>query len=328
MTGVKSYTEETRDDALKVVRSRFSVDSFRIAAKYLQNPLCVLDPDAGDVAYQDDRPVGFQAAVLRRLHLGREEFIGVVGGMLGMEDGASPVLLMQLMKRSIAPRGGSTLFFANTANAASMKMNRLLGVKGKGPITCERIRFASAFWPKMLKVLVPRPRAKRLMSFEPKLFDDFWRRYLIANKGVVCSRTTEELRWVFGDRTESGEVVVLGSLNGDNLAGYIVLKRSKFVVRGLEFQRWMILDWIALDNDRMILAGLLRDALRFLRRETRAMLLESIGFPEFVEPILAKYLPFRRKTESNSFLYQFTDTNQVIPEGSWFFGPYDGDRGM
>lgn len=321
MTGLQIYTDERKQDAFVVVRKRFSDAACRIVEKYLHNPM-LSDGGAGDVAYENDRPVGFQAAIRRRLYLDRQPLWGMIGGMLCMLEGASPVLLMNLLKASIASRDGSTLFYANTSNQMSMKMNRMLGVKGKGPSTCERTRFAVTFVPWGLRWMCPRPHARRIDEIDDATFGRFWVSYLSSSHGLVSSRSPEELRWVFGDRLRSGEVVLLGEFRQGALVGYIVLKVNA------NGRRWSIIDWIALDNDTSVLNSLLMSAVRFVRKETHAFCLESIGFPEWCENILRRHLCFSRKAKNNTFIWKFLDGRREIAVESWFFGPYDGDRCM
>lgn len=321
MTGLRPYTEDTRQDAFAVISDRFSPKDCRIAEKYLQNPL-LSNGGAGDVAYEHDKPVGFQAAIRRRLYLGKTQLIGVVGGMLAMQEKASPVLLVNLMKATVAPRDGSSFFYANTANITSMKMNRMLGVKGTGPATCERTRFAVVFVPWGFRWMCTRPHARRLYDIDPKIFDGFWNSYLATNKGLVSSRTSEELTWIFGDRLKTGEIALLGEFKEQSLLGYIVLKVNS------NRRRVLIIDWIALKNDKQVLDSLLVSAVRFARRETNAIFLESIGFPSFSEDISRRRLGWVRKARNNTFIWKFPDGRTEIPAESWFFGPYDGDRCM
>ena len=321
ITGLQVFKEENKADAFAVIQARFSSHSCRRAEKYLQNPF-LSSGGAGDIAYMQGKPVGFQAAIRRKLFLGKEPLWGVVGGMLAMYESAPPVLLVNLMKASIASRDGSSFFYANTANFASMKMNRMLGVKGTGPSLCERIIFGIVYVPKWLKWICRRPHARRLSVIDAKVFDDFWNRYRETNDGLVSSRSAEELKWIFGDRLESGEIVILGEFSGDTLVGYVALKSS---CRG---KRWIIADWIAVKNNAEILSSLVQSAVRFLRRQCGPVLLETIGFPDFAEPILKRCLWFSRKAKNNTFIWKFLDERMTIPPGSWFFGPYDGDRCM
>ena len=300
----------------------FSPKECSLLDKMLGNPLRkeIGEASAGEVVYQDNRPVAFQGAILRRLYLGQEPMVGIVGSTLAAKRDTSPVMLMRLMRATIAPRAVSRIFFANTANATSQKMNRLLGVKGIGPATCERIRVAFTYVPQWLSWLCPRPHARRLMSIDGKVFDDFWSRYLASNNGIVSSRSSKELAWMFGDRLASGEVVFLGEFIGDALVGYIALRSS------CGGTRWLIVDWIAIGNDVTKLESLLQSAVRFLRRTRGAVFLKTIGFPDFAEPIIRKHLRFSRKTPNNSFLWKFLGEEKEITATSWFFGPYDGDR--
>lgn len=323
-TVIRAFDESTLADAKQVVSDMFSPKDCSLLDKMLANPLRkgIGESSAGEVVYQDGRPVAFQGAVLRRLYLGREPMVGIVGSTLCARRETSPILLMQLMKATIKARGGSTLFYANTSNVVSMKMNRMLGVKGVGPDTCARIRFTVVYVPPGLKWTCRRPHARRLPSIDAKMFNDFWTHYRETNEGIVSSRSAEELAWVFGDQLASGKAVLLGEFSGDSLVGYIVLKSSH------SGRRWLISDWIAIKNDVGILDSLLSSAVRFLRRMRGAVLLESIGFPDFMDSVLGRYLRFSRKTKNNSFLWKSLDARTRPLSDSWFFGPYDGDRSM
>ena len=321
---IRAFEESTLADAKQVVADMFSPETCPLLNKMLANPLRkeLGERTAGDIAYQDGRPVAFQGAVLRRLYVGQEQIVGVVGSTLCSRPRTSPVLLMQLMKATIKPRGGSVFFFANTAHIASMKMNRMLGVKGCGPMTCERIRFAVTWMPRFLKWTVPKSGLKIFRNVDQAAFDSFWRRYLAGNVGLVSSRTSEELEWMFGEGLSSGETVLLGHFDEAGLDGYIVLRSTH------GGSRWMVMDWIALHDDGAVLSELLKSAVRFVRRETKGWLLEMIGFSEAAGRIAGKVLPFWRRTKNNSFLWHFAEGRRKIPEGSWFFGSYDGDRAM
>ena len=322
---IRPFEESTLSDARKVTGDMFALKVDSILDKMLENPLRMKSgsPPAGELAYQDDSPVAFQGAILRRLFIGQRELCGVVGSTLASHPETSPVLLMQLMKTTIRPRGGSELFFANTSNVASMKMNRLLGVKGCGPASCENSRFAPIVWPRFMKWLLPPAKCKPIDTFESGLFDTFWTRYLKTNTGLVSSRSAEELEWMFGDGMRDGSVVTLGSFGSDNkLDGYIILRISQ------NRKKWMVHDWIAFNNDKRVLKSLLRSAVWYLRKYKTGLVLEAIGYPDYVKDIISDVLYLKRKMPNNSFIWEFSDRKSGIPKGSWFFGAYDGDRAM
>ncbi|MBQ6008354.1 MAG: hypothetical protein IJL17_07440 [Kiritimatiellae bacterium] len=353
MTGLKPYTEETFADACEASFSRFG-DSVRSQMeRVLQNPLRHQCAEAGDVAYEKGKPVGFQAAILRKLYMGQQPFLGVVGGLLAMKEGASPVLLLQLMKKTRAPRGGSKLFFANTSNPQSMKLNQALGVKGKGPDSCACVRWRPIHWGNFAKLCLhgrlpsfmrvfgnflgrafnlfflrkvrsTTTQAVRLTTLDVTVLDDFWQRYLDKNTGLVSSRTAEELSWLYDKGLKNGQYVFLGRKDLNGLCGYIVLRRAN-AGNG----RWMIADWIALDDNPDVLSDLVHDAVCVLHDQKDAATLESVGFPPRVQGVLHRHLPFTRKSANNTFIYQPTDltiSSKINPDEGWFFGPYDGDR--
>lgn len=355
MHGLKPYDEKTLDDALSIVDERFGESSCQQARLILRNPQRLVCSSAGDVAYDENGPVGFQAAILRKGLVNGRTFHCVVGGMLAMKVDASPVLLVSLMKNTIKPRGESELFLANTSIPTSMKMNRLLGVNAQGCPSCGLVRFAVFKWGSFARFcmhgklpvwiaalgdyfgLLFRPlfwrcqrsnsTPLRLMAFQGEVFDRFWKDYTDTAEGVVLSRTAEELAWIFSDGLANGRNVLLVRRDSERILGYIVLG-SKDTAK----TRWMVLDWIAIGNDKAVLSDLLRDATIYLRRNN-AVFLESIGFRMDYQDVIHRHLQFTRKAPNNSTIYKaFSD--EVAAEmktadlRGWFFGPYDGDRCM
>ena len=123
--------------------------------------------------------------------------------------------------------------------------------------------------------------------------------------------------------------MLLGAFKDGKPVGYIVARSKQ------DAKRWQILDWFAIGNSLKTLEPLLAELCRFLKRRTSAMMLESIGFPTSVQPILKRYLPYERQTGHNAF--SWCSSNKEFQEGvlpiidtpkSWFFGPYDGDECM
>ena len=139
---------------------------------------------------------------------------------------------------------------------------------------------------------------------------------------MVCSRTAEELDWMFGEDLSSGKTVAFGEFKNDELIGYVVIHSTH------NSRRWMVFDWIALHDDKSVLKRLLVSAVRFVRRETKAVLFEMIGFSHAADKIASCVIPFRRNARNNSYLWAFNNKETTIPTESWFFGPYDGDRCM
>ena len=353
-TSWRPFSDKTLADAEVVVRQSFGSDVVPLLGKILRNPALadIRAQESGDIVYCNGEPVGFEALMPRRLYLRNRMYLGSVGSTMGLKPDVSPLVLLSLMKRNIAQRCGSILWFANTANATSVKMNRHLGIRGCGPCTWDEIRYAVihpfSFAAMILRrkvlrrcqkkapelalpirdELVMRTGAleiRRMVKFDVKMFDAFWCGYVKANKGLVSSRSAAELEWMFGDRLATGEDVLLVACEDGRVAGFTVL-------RSCQGGWWRIADLIASGNDETILGALLKGAKRFLRKRTGAALLTSRGFPESAMCVIGKYLPNKRPTGGNAFLWKFYDTENTRDVGdvandanSWFFGPYDGD---
>ena len=357
---VVNLSEKTVSDAEAVVRDRFPESAVAILRKVMRNPARRLYDGCGDIAYDDGRPICFQAFVLRRLAWCGDECWGHVGGMTVLASGAPVEALIDVRAASIHHQVEYRIGFGNTQCAATEKM----AVKAKatlGPESCCWYRYRPVRWldfiwycfsRKVLKRPIPnwskfdsvgaKPFRRvdgsrvveRVMSFDAR-FDDFWSRYVQENEGLTCSRTVEELEWIFGEEVRDGRAVVLGLFEDGKLNGFLVLKDE-----GTSGRRWQLMDWVALGNDAGRLDALLAAGCRFLKRRTPAMLVESIGFPTFIQPVLKRHLPFRRYAGNNFFSYgyrgrkttgkAFADACEAVIDTpkSWFFGPYDGDMCM
>lgn len=346
MNGLKPLTRETMRDALDVIARCFSLSDCKQVEKILENPLLRCQEASGDVAYFEDRAVGTQLAIKRRLFLNGEPFWGTIGAMLAMDVGVPPVLLVELMKSTKGERWERQLYFANTAIPVSMKMNRMIGVKGVGVESCGIIRYAVlkplGFVDFVLKGRLPKfvcSACDTLWRFVSTLlskrvcvetninedsFDVFWTEYLKTSRGVVSSRTAAELKWAFESDIRSGKTVLVVERKEGRIIGYIVIKEARQTPG-----RWMVVDWIALDDNAEILGKLLSRAKKYLAKNKTAFMLESIGFPMRIQGLIHKHLPLTRRAPNNSYIYQAFNPEldaAIKSDEGWFFGPYDGDR--
>ena len=351
--------ETTFNDAKSVVVDRFGMGALPVLERVMKNPLRRLCPDVGDVVYDGNEPVCFQAMMLRRLYLGDKELFGQVGGLTCLKNGAPAEAYLDVRAAAAKPRHGSVIWFGNSQNAESAKAARIWARRKKpvvfeGPESCLRflwrairpIECAAYFLRrKVLKKALPQWKdfstlgsagycvtrgnveIHRLMEVSPDFFDVLMNEYVKTNDGLVCSRTAEEVGWIFGDRIKDGRCVALGAFSKNRPAGYIVARSD------CKAKRWQILDWFALRNEECILEALLSEICRFLKRKTPAMMLESGGFPMYIQSLLMKYLPHKREIGHNVFSWgsgskEFRESALPIIDTpqSWFFGPYDGDE--
>lgn len=349
---VQKFTSDNLLLVKELVSEMFSPESFQVVEQALENPVLKDYPDVspGELVVQDGKPVAFRMAILRRLYFGKRSILGVVGSTLCSKKGTHGVLLLSLLKKNVGSRGGSEFFFTNTSCEASGKLNRAVGVKGQGPASSandhvsvvRQISTAVYLLRKVLKLgkrNVPIPSVtsdfsvythgviiKRVNQINQRAVDDFWQRYLISNKGLVCSRTGAEVQWMFGKRIKDGTVVMLQAQKNEKLVGYVMLRfGTDGVVR--------IMDIIAIDNEHYVLKALLKGTRIFIRQSTRHFLLKIAGYPPGHSDVFEEMFTFKRPFGYNPCLYKFEkgceiDFAQMISKDSWFFGPYDGDLAM
>ena len=351
-TEIQNLSNKNLDAVKVLVSEMFSPESFSIVEQAMKNPLLEQYPDVslGEVAIKDGKPVAFRMAVLRRLYYGQKPILGVVGSTLCSKKGTPGALLLGLLRRNTASRGGSEIFFTNTSCAASGKLNRAVGVKGQGPDSSAVdhvaiVRLIPALAYLLRKALkrgvrqVPMPSVDKEFSTRiadlvvsrahdlgQSIMDAFWEKYLKGNKGLVCSRSGAEIDWMFGDRIREGSMVLLQALRENVLIGYVVLNlTSDGAVR--------VLDIIALGNDNAILKALLKASRKFIRTCTNHFLLKIAGYPPGHSEVFESVFKLKRPFGYNPCLYKFEkgseiDLAQMTSSDSWFFGPYDGDLAM
>lgn len=351
----KDFTEETLQDAIDLCQTRFGNGIDVLLRKVLRNPLRREISSAGCLAYRNDRPVCFKALMRRAVYLGSERIPSGVGGIYCKAEKGCPLpAVIEVQERTDGPSFGNRVRFGNTCIYATYRLNTERGAQ-LGPASWTQMRYGLVrplvflglvFWRKVLKH--PQPdvpyflhttrnetnvyaahddfSVRRLLQIDSR-FDDFWARYLKQNKGLVASRTRDEVDWMYGEEIRNSTAVCLGLFKKENLEGYLILKPMPSSKR-----RWQIFDWIALGNEDSCLKLLLKGGRAFLRQETTAITIESTGFPSRAQPILDHVLPHVRDIGHNRYIWLTEDDalkQQISSLGdsevSWFFGPYDGD---
>lgn len=349
----RPLTEQTAEDFKVVVARMFSRDATKRIDYLLTNPLRRRCASCGDVVYEERRPVCIQAAILRRMYWGQNEFLGVIGGFLARVPEASPETLLQVIARTVASRGGSRLFFANTAVKTTVKLYGLLGIKSNGGISwgclrarrlrpllgwylaqCERhprlpkIRF-SVWSPRREECVVFRKGGiviRRRLAVVEQEADDLWRRYLTGNRGVVSSRDAETLNWIFGAQLAKGRALLFGAYKADCLIGYVIVNRASTASR-----IWRVMDLLVEGDDPDTMDCLLNGAVSYLRKRARAVEVTVRGFPLKVDALLRRHFNREVKLANNPFLFaaQGDESMNVAVAQSlvdgWFGCPYDGD---
>jgi hypothetical protein len=126
---------------------------------------------------------------------------------------------------------------------------------------------AMGLWAWDLQFIRPKrkpPGIKRLSGFGHE-FDAFWER-LRQKPGLLSAvRTSAALDWRFGGALRRQDAVVLGLFNGQELRGYVLLR--KFVRPHLGLNQFVIADLQALNDSPTVLLDLLAAALEATAEE-------------------------------------------------------------
>lgn len=354
---IKPFTVATLNDAKYVVRNVFSKSACNKLETIIRNPALEEVPgsDCGEVLYVGGKPAGFNAAILRKMYYKNVPFWGVVGSTLCLlPEARKEMACVDLLKKIVAPRFGSKMFFGNSANKRGLRITRAFGVDGKVPATTAQKRiavlrpFRFAMYllrSRLLKIngyaACPHKsingascvvditgfRVKVLAEFSDEVFDKFWKEYLTTNQGYVCSRTARELRWMWGERLKAGRIFVAGAYRQNVLQGYVVFCAADNV------RAWSVWDLIAINNDTSVLSVVLRGGLKLLKHLTPAAHCEITGFPDFAQEVIRENFSVRRELSNNQFTWKFhgdgaPTLDELNSNSSWFFGPYDGDLCM
>lgn len=351
MMNVRNCDESTINDAKVIVKTRWGTAGEALLERLLHNPVRSCE-SIGDISYKENHPMAFQAAILKRLFIKQQEILGVSGAMYCKMPGAPLRYVLAVSEWTSLSKSGCKIAFGNTAMPVSTEI-ALASASSLGPDSCANIRFAIIrlgsfidfvmqrkiprriiqvldwIWLNMTRVFCGKEisNVQRIMSIDEVDVDRFWGRYLASNKGLVCSRTKDELRWTFEDEIRRGRVHFLAFLKNSEMLGYVAIKR-----KGQEgVCRWMVVDWIAIEDDPTILKTLLMGVKSYLRSMDGAAFVEMIGYPTSVQRVIQKVFPYKRKASGNSFSYRIYDDGlrkafEHVKDYSWFFGSYDGDR--
>lgn len=349
-----TYTEKTLEPVLALVRERFAESNVPIVQRILENPLRAERPAAGEVVLVGGKAVCFCAMIARRAWLGSKTYEVSTGAFFSKsEAGCPPEYLLDVFELVKSGGDKSDITLANTCIYRVAALARQCG-STSGPASWETVRYAIlkpllftslVAWRKLLRR--PQPSAPHYCLPPPDKFfakcgelevrhdealdlpalDVFWQTYLSTNRGLVFSRTSAELKWLFETDIAKRETVFLTLRRDKTIEGYVVLHRMNDSPR-----RWRVYDLIALEDNPERLELLLRGAKKFLRCQAGAITLEITGFPDRVQPLIRRLFPFKIKRGYNPYIWNTRRPETAerlrkaltLQEG-WFFGPYDGE---
>ncbi|MGD0521590.1 MAG: hypothetical protein ABSA48_10080 [Terracidiphilus sp.] len=187
-----------------------------------------------------------------------------------------------------------------------------------------------------LRDLAHRPRVRYqrmeiclLTSFDAR-FDALWEQLRRRRNRLMAVRSGEALSWQFRPVLESGNLVILGLMEGNSLTGYLIMRKFDLEQYGL--RRFRIVDIQAIGDESNALLSLMSAALEHAAR-SGADVLEAMGFNKSKHDLLERLHPHHRSLPSFPYLYQVSADSPSLQDAlqgadAWDPSPLDGDAAL
>jgi hypothetical protein len=159
-------------------------------------------------------------------------------------------------------------------------------------------------------------------------FDDFWETLSRNSPLLLGVRSREVLNWHFGYGLREGKLRILTIAGGSRLRAYGILRRQDHPQSGLT--RMRLVDYQALDNDRGLLAAILRRAIEECR-DLGVHSLEHVGCDLEKTRLIDELAPYRRKLPAWSSFYRAGNPaleRALSDPAAWSPSSYDGDSSL
>ncbi len=253
------------------------------------------------------------------------------------------------------------LFITNTASPRTEARLKELGcVEIPGPSCAQMLfwvtnyaRFAGAFLRKVklpdvtgvkhaaglalyLRDLIhwPQRRFQRmevylLPGFDER-FDALWDVLRRRPNRLMAVRNREALNWQFRPALESGDLCIFGVMEGDRLAGYLIMRKYDHEQYGL--RRFRVVDIQVMSDESNTVLSLMSAALDHAARSD-ADVVEAMGFNKPKHDLLERLNPHHRTLPSYPYLYKVSTDSPMLENAlreadAWDPSPFDGDAAL
>jgi len=168
-----------------------------------------------------------------------------------------------------------------------------------------------------------------LTSFDER-FDVLWDLLRHRNNRLFAVRTSKALNWQFRPALESGNIVILGVIDGGSLSGYLIMRRYDHEQYGL--RRFRVVDIQAIGDDSNTVLSLMSAALEHAAR-SGVDVVEAMGFNKLKRDYLHQLHPHLRALPSSPYLYRVNANSAVLQHAlrdadAWDPSPFDGDAAL
>ncbi len=168
-----------------------------------------------------------------------------------------------------------------------------------------------------------------LPSFDERL-DAIWELLRSRRDRLMAVRTRDALAWQFRPALESGDAVILGLMQGDNLSGYLIMKR--YDQQQYRLRRFRVVDVQAVRDEANAILSLMSAALDHAAR-CGVDAVEAMGFHRSKQDLLERLNPHYRTLPSSPFLYRVSADSRplwdaLLDADAWDPSPFDGDAAL
>ena len=164
-----------------------------------------------------------------------------------------------------------------------------------------------------------------------EMFDQLWEiRKIELSNTLLGVRNSKIIRWHY-DRmnTKSDKkTIILTAIKNDKLLGYLILDREDS--HSIDLKRYRISDLFVLMDEEVVIHVLLEKAIEFAKEE-RVHLVDTMGFPKYIQDCFLSTTPFHRNNSVPLFWYYTNDkklAEELLRPDSWYPTPFDGDSSL
>ena len=146
----------------------------------------------------------------------------------------------------------------------------------------------------------------------------------------MAVRNREALNWQFRPALESGDLCIFGVMEGDRLAGYLIMRKYDHEQYGL--RRFRVVDIQVMSDESNTVLSLMSAALDHAARSD-ADVVEAMGFNKPKHDLLERLNPHHRTLPSYPYLYKVSTDSPMLENAlreadAWDPSPFDGDAAL
>jgi hypothetical protein len=168
-----------------------------------------------------------------------------------------------------------------------------------------------------------------LTSFDER-FDAFWKLLRRRANKLMAVRSSEALTWQFRTDIDTGNLVILGVMEGAGLTGYLIMRRYDHAQ--YKMRRYRVVDIQVIGDEPSIVLSLMSAALTHAAH-CGVDVVEAMGFNKSKHDLLERLNPHHRNLSTSPYLYKVNADSSSLQQAlqdadAWDPTPFDGDAAL